>query len=124
MPRFYFQESTVTAAGPVECVNAACRALASMGGKPEVQGYRIQGKLGSQLKMRVIGGAFAPLSWLPTDVVVDVTEANGQRQVFVSVAERIGFGIALGMEGRMKTHCYQTAVALRDSIARALPPVS
>ena len=120
MPRFYFQESTVTTAAAAQCVNAASGAISSMGGKPEVQGYRILGKLGSQLKMRIIGGAFAPMSWLPTDIVIDVTEANGQRQVIVSVAERIGFGVALGMEGRMKTHCHNTAVALRDSIARQL----
>ena len=120
MPRFYFQESTVTAAAPAQCVSAAAGAISSMGGKPEIQGYRILGKLGSQVKMRIVGGAFAPLSWLPTDVVIDVTEANGQRQVIVSVAERIGFGVALGMEGRMKKHCSETAVALRDSIARQL----
>ena len=120
MPRFYFQESTFSPASAADCVNAAWRALASKGGKPVVQGSRVTGKLGSQLKMRIIGGAFAPLSWLPTDIVIDVVEAGGQRQIVVNVAERIGFGIALGMETRMKTHCYNMAVALRDSIALQL----
>jgi hypothetical protein len=41
--------------------------------------------------------------------------------VTVSVAERVGFGITLGMETRMKQQCYNTAVGLRNAIAQQLP---
>ena len=121
MPRFYYQESAITSASPQQCIEAASRALGARGGKPVVMGARVTGKLGSRLKSRVIGGAFVPLDWLPTDIVIDVIECPGGRQVTVSVAERVGFGITLGMETRMKQQCYNTAVGLRNAIAQQLP---
>jgi hypothetical protein len=121
MARFFYQESAITSASPQECIEAASRTLAARGGNPVVTGARVTGKLGSRLKSRIIGGAFAPLGWLPTDIVIDVIEGPGGRQVTVSVAERVGFGITLGMETRMKQQCYNTAVDLRNTIAGQLP---
>ena len=121
MARFYYQESAITSASPQQCIEAASRALGARGGKPVVTGARITGKLGSRLKSRVIGGAFVPLDWLPTDIVIDVIDGPAGRQVTVSVAERVGFGITLGMETRMKQQCYNTAVSLRNAIAQQLP---
>ncbi len=120
MPQFYYQEQAILPAAGGDCVEAARRTLAEMGAKPVVTGARISGKLGSQLKMRTVGGAFCPLKWLPIDVVVDVLEAGGQRQVVVSVAERLGFGIMLGMETKYRTHCQQTTTYVRDTIAQRL----
>ena len=107
MPKFYYQE-------------AARRTLADMGAKPVMAGYRITGKLGSQLKMRIVGGAFCPTRWLPIEVVVDVSEARGQRQVVASVAEKLGVGFMIGMEKKYRAHCQQTATFVRDSFARRL----
>ncbi|MGA3056572.1 MAG: hypothetical protein ABSE70_00835 [Candidatus Limnocylindrales bacterium] len=122
MPRFFYQESAMTSASPQQCVEAAYKVLGAKGGKPVVMGARVIGKLGSWLMTRIIGGAFVPLDWLPTDIVIDVIEGPGGRQVTVSVAEGMGFAITLlGMETRMKQQCYNIAVGLRNAIAQQLP---
>ena len=120
MPNFYYQETALVPAAAGDCLEAARRTLAEMGAKPVVAGYRITGKLGSQLKMRIVGGAFCPNRWLPIEVVVDVVEAGGQRQVVASVAEKHGVGILLGMEKKYRAHCQQTATYVRDSVAHRL----
>ena len=120
MPRFYFQEQALLAAAPGDCVEAARRTLAEMGGKPVITGGRVTALLGSQLKMRLAGGAFCPARWLPIDVVVEVLDIGGQRQVVVSVAERLGLGAMIGMERKYRTHCHRTAVHVRDTIGQRL----
>ena len=120
MPQFYYQETALVPAAAGDCVEAARRTLAEMGAKPMVAGYRITGKLGSQLKMRIAGGAFCPLRWLPIEVTVDVLEVGGQRQVIAYVADRLGVGIMLGMEKKYRAHCQQTATYVRDAVFRRL----
>jgi hypothetical protein len=116
VPRFYYQEQVLLPAAAGECVEAARRTLAEMGSKPEVTGARICGKLGSQVKMRVVGGAFCPARWMPIEIIVDVVDGGVQRQVVVNVADRLGFGAMLGMEKKYRGHCQQTAVYVRDMI--------
>jgi hypothetical protein len=120
MPQFYYQEAALLPAAADDCMEAARRTLAEMGAKPVVAGYRITGRLGSQLKMRIVGGAFCPNRWLPIEVVVDVLEVGGQRQVVASVAEKLGVGIMLGMEKKYRAHCQETATYVRDTIAHRL----
>ena len=120
MPQFFYQETALFPAAAGDCVEAARRTLTEMGAKPVVAGYRITGKLGSQLKMRIVGGAFCPNRWLPIEVVVDVMDAGGQRQVVASVAEKLGIGFMIGMEKRYRAHCQKTATYVRDSIAHRL----
>ncbi|MGD0121383.1 MAG: hypothetical protein ABSC46_02345 [Candidatus Limnocylindrales bacterium] len=120
MPQFYYQEAALLPAAAGDCVEAARRTLAEMGAKPVVAGYRTTGRLGSQLKMRIVGGVFCPNRWLPIEVVVDVMEAGGQRQVVASVAEKLGVGFMIGMEKKYRAHCQQTATYVRDSIAHRL----
>jgi hypothetical protein len=82
VPRFCFQEQAILPASAGDCVEAARRTLAEMGAQPVLTGARVSGKLGSQLKMRFVGGAFCPLKWLPIDVVrtaIYVRDAIGQR---------------------------------------------
>jgi len=117
MPQFYYQESALLPAAAGDCVEAARLTLAEMGAKPVVAGYRITGSLGSQLKMRIVGGALSPNRWLPIEVSVDMLEAGGQRQVVVNVAEKHGVGIMLGMEGKYRAYCQQSATRVRDTIA-------
>jgi hypothetical protein len=120
MPRFYYQERAGAFALEAAAVEAAVRTLTEMGGKPTVVGGRITCKLGRWLRTRVVGGAFVPSKWLPIEAVVDVVDHGDHREVVVSVAERIGFGLILGMEGRLREHCQQTARYLRDAIAYRL----
>jgi hypothetical protein len=120
VPQFYYQDMVMV---PVEvggCVEAVRRTLAEMGAKPVVTGTRVSGKLGSQLKMRLAGGAFCPARWVPIEVIVDVAEAGGQRQVVVNVADRLKVGIMLGMETKYRKHCQQTAAYIRTTIAQRL----
>jgi hypothetical protein len=122
VPKFFYQEQALLPATGGDCVEAAHRTLAEMGAQPVVAGPRIYGKLGSQLKMRIVGGMLCPMQWLPIEVVVDVLEAGGQRQVVVNVAEKLGVGIMLGMETKYRRHCKQTATYVRDTIAGRLTP--
>jgi hypothetical protein len=120
MPKFYYQQAALVPAAAGDCVEAVRRTLADMGAEPVVAGYRITGKLGSQLKMRIVGGAFCPNRWLPIEIVVDVLDAGGQRQVVASVAEKLGVGFMIGMEKKYRAHCQETATFVRDSIAHRL----
>jgi hypothetical protein len=120
MPQFYYQEAALLPAAAGDCVEAARRTLVDMGAKPVVAGYRITGHLGSQLKMRIVGGAFCPNRWLPIEVIVDVLEVGGQRQVVASVAEMHGVGFMIGMEKKYRAHTQQTATYVRDTIAQRL----
>jgi hypothetical protein len=118
--RFFYQTQALLPYGGVDCVEAARRTLGEMGATPEVAGPRVRGLLGSQLKMRIVGGAFCPEKWLPIEVIVDVLDAGANRQVVVSVADRLGFGTMLLMESRYRAHCQQTASYVGATIARRL----
>jgi hypothetical protein len=93
----------------------------SMGGKPEVVGQRISCKLGSQAKMRFVGGAFCPVKWLPIEVTVEVMDRGVDRQVIVSVSDRLGIGLKIGFEKRYRDHVQQTASYVRQAIAARFP---
>ena len=120
MPNFFYQEQVVVASSKAACVEAARSTLSEMGARPIVSGARITGRLGSMLKMRFVGGAFCPLSWLPIDLSVDIADSDGQRQIVVSVAERHGIGVMFGMEKRYRIHCQATATQVRDAIGARL----
>ncbi|MGA3029899.1 MAG: hypothetical protein ABSE58_04055 [Candidatus Limnocylindrales bacterium] len=120
MPRFYFQETAALPFGPADCVEAARRTLTEMGSTPTISGYELNAKLGSQLKMRIVGGAWCPVKWLPIEIAVRVLDYGHGRQVVVNVAERMGFGIMFWMEDRYRSHCQNTAVFVRNTIAGRL----
>jgi hypothetical protein len=115
MPRFYYQEQAAVYAPQDATVQAVARTLTEMGGKPIVSAARVTCKLGWWLRTRVVGGAFVPARWLPVEAIVDVVDMGDHREVVVSVAERVGFGLLLGMESRLRQHCQQTARYLRDT---------
>jgi len=120
MPRFYYQEGAGVHAPQAASVEAAVRTLTEMGGRPTVAGSRVTCKLGWWLRTRIVGGAFVPTKWLPIEAIVDVVDRGDHREIVVSVAERIGFGLLVGMEGRLRERCQQTARYLRDAIAYRL----
>lgn len=120
MPRFYYQDQATYPADAAACFQAAQRALVELGAKPYAEGGRLTGKLGTQLGMRIVGGAFCPARWLPTEVVVDVVDGSPSRQIVIYVADRLGFGLMLGMEQKYRRHCQQTATGIKDRISMLL----
>ena len=120
MPKFQFQEQALLPSPADQCVAAATRTLSEMGSKPQVMASRISGSLGSRFKMRFVGGAVCPPKWLPIEVAVDVVDLGPQRQLVVTVAEKQGVGWMIGMGGKYRSHCYGTAVYVRDTIAAKL----
>ena len=120
MSRISFQEQALVPASVDQCVDVAGRTLAEMGSKPQVTGRRLVANLGSQTRMRIVGGAFCPVKWLPIEVTVDVVDGGPQRQVVVNVADRLGVGLMVGMEDKYRSHCSGTAVYVRDTIAAKL----
>ncbi len=120
MPRFYYQDQASYPADSAACVEAARRVLADMGAKPVVAGQRVTGKAGTQLGMRLVGGAFCPARWLPIEMVVDVVDGGASRQVVVNVADRLGVGMMLGMEQKYRRHCQESATVIRDRVTAIL----
>jgi hypothetical protein len=120
MPRFYYQDQASYPADVAACLEAARRALIEMKAKPYVVGQRLTARPGTQLGMRLVGGAFCPARWLPTEVVVDVVDDGASRQVVVNVADRLGVGMMLGMEQKYRRHCQQTATWIRDRMTAIL----
>jgi hypothetical protein len=90
-----------------------------MGGKPTVEGGRVTCKLGWWLGTRLVGG-LVPAKWLPVEVIVCVIDQGDYREVVVQVAERFGVGLGriVGLEGRLRGHCQQTARSVRDAVRR------
>jgi hypothetical protein len=120
MPRFYYQDQAVYPADAAACVEAARQALVDMKAKPYVVGQRLTARAGTQLGMRIVGGAFCPTRWLPIEIVVDVVDGGVSRQVVVNVADRLGVGMMLGMEQKYRRHCQATATWIRDRVTAIL----
>jgi hypothetical protein len=118
--RFAYQTGVLTPAPVQACLAAAGSALAARGGHPIANGWQVTSPLGHWLRTRLIGGAFAPINWLPADVTIAISEVVGRCQVVVSVAEHLGLGGLFGLETRMRTHCQQTAMNLRATLGQML----
>jgi hypothetical protein len=120
MPDVYHQESVRLTATAADCVEAARQALVQIGGAPWVDSQRVSANLGSWLKTRGPQLMFCPLSWLPIQVIVNVLEAGGQRQIVVNVGDRLPIAPIILGRGRYTKRCYQVAVAVRDDISGRL----
>lgn len=121
MSRFSYQERTTTPASAAECVEAGRRALTDMGAGPSPEGSGLVGHLGSQVKMRVVGGMFGSPEWYPVRISVQVEDAGSQRTVVVDAAEDVGMGWLIGMEGRVRNRCQQVSLQVREGIEKRLP---
>ncbi len=121
MSRFGFRTAIASVATANECLEVGRQVLVAKGATPQVEGSVIKGRLGSYMKTRMIGGAFVPESWLPTDVVISVVDYGTQRQVVVDVSEAIGFGVLIGVERKLKSRCSKLATELQGSIGERLP---
>lgn len=77
---------------------------------------RLEITSGSQLKLRLIGGAFIAGSSLPTRTIVE-RAADGQ--VTVIVTDAIGFGIKTGMRAKYERWLDEVAQAMRSALTPA-----
>ena len=71
---------------------------------------------GSQLKLRLIGGAFIAASSLPTRTVVE-RAADGE--VTITVSDAMGFGIKTGMRGKYERWIDEVVQALQRALSPA-----
>ena len=120
MSRFGYQERVSTQAVAPDCIQATGVALQALGGQPQLVGATVTCKLGRRIGTRLVGGAFVPERWLPVLVTVQVADTGWSRELLITVAENMGFGWLVGMEGRLKTQCQVTAGQLKQSIEQQL----
>lgn len=74
---------------------------------------RLEITSGSQLKLRLIGGAFIAGSSLPTRTVV---ERRDDGDVTVTVTDALGFGIRTGMRGKYERWLDEVVAAVRSGL--------
>ena len=120
MAQAFSAEELVSAQAADVCVEQARRVLADRGFNPVVEGLYLSGNLGSQIKMRLVGGSICPASWLPICAEVEVSETDEGRLVVVNVTDRVGLGSMFAMQGKFDRYCRRVALELRDAIAGAL----
>jgi hypothetical protein len=120
MSRFSYQEKTTTSDSVAECVEAGRRTLTDLGAGPRPEGAGLVGHLGSQAKMRLVGGIFGSRESYPVRIAVQVEDTGSQRTVLVDAAENVGIGWLIGMEGRLRERCQQVSLQVLEGIERRL----
>ena len=83
-------------------------------------GSAIVGEFGSQLKTRLLGGAFIGRESLPREVVVSFETLDGQTVVTVTARDAVGFGSRLGMADKLQLALYESAQAIKSLFPDAL----
>lgn len=78
---------------------------------------RLEVKSGSQLKMRLIGGAFIAGSSLPTHTTVLMESAGTVKDVTVTAADAVGFGVKTGMKGKYERRVAEIAAGIREALS-------
>jgi hypothetical protein len=73
-------------------------------------------KSGSQVKMRVIGGAFIAASSLPTVTRVTLTANGATTDVTVTAEDAVGFGMKTGMKGKYLGWLGEITAGLRAAL--------
>jgi hypothetical protein len=99
-----------------EIIAAAGEILTKLNGKLSQQQNNISTILGSQLKTRLLGGMFLSNEMLPTKVSVEVQDGSGERRVFVTAEDCLGFGSTAGMISRYQIWCVQLSERVRDDL--------
>jgi len=79
------------------------QALNADGSKVRVESpSRLTATRGSQMKMRLIGGAFVNIKVLPVKLAVDFINTGEEQRVNFYAADDLEFGLMVGMETRYK----------------------
>lgn len=68
---------------------------------------------GSQVKLRLLGGAFIAPSSLPVCTVVDATATAGGSEVTVRATDAVGFGFKIGMKRKYERWLAEIISGLR-----------
>lgn len=72
---------------------------------------------GSQLRMRLLGGAFISPRHLPLTMAVEARPApDGTTAVTITVSDAVGFGLKTGMKGRYERLTIERAGELRAAV--------
>jgi hypothetical protein len=74
---------------------------------------------GSQVKMRLIGGAFVAGSTLPTRTTLELTPSGAGTDVKVMAEDSVKVGIKTGMKGKYQKWTEQITAGLRDACSGA-----
>jgi len=121
MARFSYEQQLTSTADAPACQAAVVAELHTLAARIESTNGEIRARMGSQLRVRLLGGFLAPRSVYPLAVTVRVRDQGGQRIITVEVAEAFGFGTILGVEGRYRSHCEDVLQRLSQGIAARLP---
>lgn len=68
---------------------------------------------GSQVKMRLLGGAFIAESSLPTRTTIDLVPSGAGTSVSVTAQDSVGLGVKTGMKGKYERWTQEIAAGLR-----------
>jgi|SRR5581483_12511951 len=78
---------------------------------------KLEIKTGSQLKMRMIGGAFIAGSSLPTRTTVTLTPSGGATNVSVVAEDTVTVGVKFGMKHKYETWLAEIGTGLKAACA-------
>jgi hypothetical protein len=65
---------------------------------------RIEAKIGSEAKTRVLGGIFVSKETLPVKVTLQVNEVPGESEIYAVIEDNLGVGFRQGMVGKYKEY--------------------
>lgn len=68
---------------------------------------------GSQVKMRLLGGAFIAASSLPTRTTIEFAPSGAGTSVTVSAQDSVGLGVKTGMKGKYEGWTAEITAGLR-----------
>jgi len=74
---------------------------------------------GSQVKMRVLGGAFIAESSLPTRTTIDLAPSGTGTSVSVTAQDSVGLGVKTGMRGKYERWTKEITAGLRAACGGA-----
>ena len=70
---------------------------------------------GSQVKMRLLGGAFIAPSSLPTRTTIEFAPSGAGTSVTVRAQDSVGLGVKTGMKGKYEGWTAEITAGLRDA---------
>jgi hypothetical protein len=127
LARFSYEQQLTSTADVPACQAAVVAELQTLAARiestAESTNGQIRARMGSQFRVRLLGGFLAPRSAYPIAVAVRVRDQGGQRIITVHVAEAFGFGTIRGVEARYRSYCQDVLQRLSQGIAARLPAV-
>lgn len=74
---------------------------------------------GSQVKMRLLGGAFIAESSLPTRTTIELAPSGSGTSVSITSQDSVGLGVKTGMKGKYERWTEEITAGLRTACAGA-----